>query len=174
MGVLCASIRPWDHSRGPLVWNWILAIDWNRLMLQLVRSWGKLGGKCSTCSIVKPSDQVWALLPVVSSPFQARFSGPYTISKCLPDHHIQYSCKKMFVTPVELPGFFHWLGKKKWSDLHLQYIPITNTIWLNKHNSSTFQVLFEHTECRLYVLNVQKTFTVQVGKSKSTLEFRNL
>ncbi|KAL2103191.1 hypothetical protein ACEWY4_000059 [Coilia grayii] len=32
-------------------------------------------------------DQVLALLPVISSPFQARFAGPYTIVKCLSDRN---------------------------------------------------------------------------------------
>lgn len=29
-------------------------------------------------------EQVLALLPVLTSPFQARFAGPYTIAKCFP------------------------------------------------------------------------------------------
>ncbi len=32
-------------------------------------------------------DQVLALLPVLSSPFQAKFTGPYTIAKCYPNYN---------------------------------------------------------------------------------------
>ncbi len=32
-------------------------------------------------------DQVLALLPVLSSPFQAKFTGPYTIAKCYPNNN---------------------------------------------------------------------------------------
>lgn len=32
-------------------------------------------------------DQVFALLPVLSSPFQAKFTGPYTIAKCYPNNN---------------------------------------------------------------------------------------
>ena len=37
-----------------------------------------------TC-LFEPGDQVLALLPVVGSPFQARFSGPYTVKSRMSD-----------------------------------------------------------------------------------------
>lgn len=33
--------------------------------------------------LFEPGDQVLALLPVVGLPFQAMFSGPYTVKKCI-------------------------------------------------------------------------------------------
>lgn len=36
----------------------------------------------------KPGDLVLALLPILNSPFQAKFSGPYDIAKCLAYHNV--------------------------------------------------------------------------------------
>nr|XP_033964458.1 uncharacterized protein LOC117465610 [Pseudochaenichthys georgianus] len=41
--------------------------------------------RCAERCGLSPGDQVLALLPVVGSPFQAKFSGPYTVSKKLSD-----------------------------------------------------------------------------------------
>lgn len=51
-------------------------------------------------------DQVLALLPVLTSPFKARFAGPYTIAKCLPNNNYLLSTpdrrKKIQVCHVNL------------------------------------------------------------------------
>lgn len=41
-----------------------------------------------------PGDQVLALLPVVGSPFQARFCGPFTVEKQVSEHDYLISLPK--------------------------------------------------------------------------------
>lgn len=45
----------------------------------------------SETRMFEPGDQVLALLPLVGSPFQARFSGPYTVKSHMSDRdHLVY------------------------------------------------------------------------------------
>ncbi|KAI7800925.1 hypothetical protein IRJ41_015687 [Triplophysa rosa] len=51
-------------------------------------------------------DKVLAMLPVLTSPFQARFTGPYTVAKCLPKNNYMLNtpdrCKKLQVCHINL------------------------------------------------------------------------
>ena len=44
--------------------------------------------------VVSPGDQVLALLPIVTSPFQAKFSGPHTIVKQISEQNYIISTPK--------------------------------------------------------------------------------
>lgn len=62
-----------------------------------------------------PGDKVLALLPLLSSPFQAKFSGPYEVVKCLSDHNYLLSTpdrrKKEQVCHINLlKPYFHSLA----------------------------------------------------------------
>lgn len=57
---------------------------------KLAKSQGKmqrLFGRKVKSRNFQVGDQVLALLPVLTSPFQARFAGPYTIAKSLPNNN---------------------------------------------------------------------------------------
>lgn len=69
-------------------------MEWNQTRAIALRKLGKSQEKMQRLFARKVEsrsfqvgDRVLALLPVVSSPFQARFTGPYTIAKCYPNNN---------------------------------------------------------------------------------------
>ncbi|KAM9336642.1 chymotrypsin-like protease CTRL-1 [Symphorus nematophorus] len=82
--------------------------------------------------VFEPGDQVLALLPLVGSSFQAKFSGPYTVNRhtlsCtnLIEHDIDVGDAK----PIKQRSYWLPIGKCERMEKEVEYIMAAWTVWI--------------------------------------------